>query len=114
MKGERGSVSFREPIILENAKPPTDPKTQKLRLELFDVDTTTADDLLGVAEVDVPTKYAENIGENDYDLFKPDGSKKIGTVTLDQMHFIKQKLRRYTGPCKCCCFCMEKGVVGGK
>lgn len=107
MKGEKGSISFREPIILENARP----GQSKLRIELYDVDTATADDFLGICEIDVPEYYSKSIGEKDYKFFTEDGSKQIAILALDQIHFIKQKLRMYRGPCKPCCCCLNTGIT---
>merc|ERR1712003_603477 len=90
LKGEKGTMSFKEPLILENAEPEAE---CKLSIEVWDVDTATADDMLAIAEVSVPAGYGDNVGE----------------LVIDQLHFIKQKVRRYMGPCKCCCCRLSTG-----
>eukprot|EP00484_Ammonia_sp_Unknown_P016967 CAMPEP_0197043998 /NCGR_PEP_ID=MMETSP1384-20130603/20157_1 /TAXON_ID=29189 /ORGANISM="Ammonia sp." /LENGTH=115 /DNA_ID=CAMNT_0042475379 /DNA_START=73 /DNA_END=416 /DNA_ORIENTATION=+ len=57
-KGEKGSIFFNEPLILENAEPNTE---EKLRIEVWDVDKATADDLLAYAEVPMPENYGGNV-----------------------------------------------------
>eukprot|EP01083_Nonionella_stella_P022789 63012_1 len=99
LKGEKGTMSFNEPIILENASPEPE---QKLVIEIWDVDGTTADDLLAIAEVEVPVNYGENYGERTIELKDPKAGTVCGALVVDQLHFIKQKVRRYMGPCKCC------------
>merc|ERR1719471_2043723 len=99
-------MSFKEPLILENASPEPE---QKLLIEVWDVDTTTSDDILATAEVTVPTEYGENVGEQTIELKNTEGSV-VGELVIDQLHFIKQKVRRYMGPCKCCCCCLNTGV----
>mmetsp|Transcript_5613 Transcript_5613/g.9412 ORF Transcript_5613/g.9412 Transcript_5613/m.9412 type:complete len:168 (+) Transcript_5613:140-643(+) len=108
LKDEKGTISFNEPIILENAKP--NPEA-KLIIEVWDVDTTTADDILAIGEMDVPQNYGENQGETRVELKSPSGGEIVGEILIDQLHFIKQKVRRYMGPCKCCCCCLDTGVV---
>jgi len=107
-KGEIKSVSFNEPLILEDVEP--DGGESKLEIEVWDVDTSTADDLLAVAELTLPDRYALNVGETTIALKHPSKGDIIGTLIVDQIHFVKQKVRRYMGPCKCCCCCLEKGV----
>ncbi|ETO13806.1 hypothetical protein RFI_23564 [Reticulomyxa filosa] len=101
LNGEKNTAAFDEPIILENAVPNT---TEKLHLTIFDRDTATADDVLASAEVTLPGDYGQNQGETQIPLMR--NGSQCGTITLDQVHFIKQKLIRYTGPCKCCCCCL--------
>jgi len=115
LKNETKSMSFKEALILENAKPATDEElkedtenTKKLVFEIWDADTVTKDDLLATAVMDVPKEYHENVGETTIDMVDNDG-KVVGKLTIDQVHFIKQKLRRYTGPCKCLCCCLDMG-----
>lgn len=110
LKGEKKTMSFNEPLILENARP-DESGEEKLIIEVWDVDTATADDLLAKAEMDVPTVYAENVGERKIELMDPKNGQIVGEMVVDQTHFIKQKVRRYMGPCKCCCCCLEQGVV---
>merc|ERR1712154_655182 len=107
LKGEKGTMSFKEPLILENATPEAE---QKLIIEVWDVDTSTADDMLALAEVNVPHEYGENVGEQTIELKDPNSGSVVGELVIDQLHFIKQKVRRYMGPCKCCCCCLETGV----
>jgi len=107
MKNETGSVAFREPIILENAEPTI---KQMLIIEVWDADTVTNDDLLGICEFKVPDVFAREIGETQCDIKSPNGDKVIGKLRISQIHFIKQKLRMYRGPCKPCCCCLETGV----
>jgi len=116
LKNETKSMSFKEPLILENASPPTKEELKedtedekKLVFEIWDADTVTKDDLLARAVVDVPERFGENIGETTVDMMDKDG-KLVGKLTIDQLHFIKQKLRRYNGACKCLCPCMSSGV----
>merc|ERR1712212_973172 len=81
--------------ILENAEPnPED----MLIIEVWDVDQTTADDLMAVAEIPVPTTYGENVGEQKIELKDPETKQVNGEMVIDQLHFIKQKVRRYMGP----------------
>jgi len=115
LKNETKSMSFKEPLILENAEPPTKEELQedtenekKLVFEIWDADSITADDLLATAVMEVPMEFGVNVGETTLDLMDKEG-KVVGKLTIDQLHFIKQKLRRYNGPCKCCCFCMASG-----
>jgi Ca2+-dependent lipid-binding protein len=98
---KKNSAAFDEAIILENATPIN---TDKLVLEVFDKDSVTSDDKLASAQIEMPKTYGENMGERTYDLMH--NGNKCGTITIDQVHFIKQKLIRYTGPCKCCCCCL--------
>eukprot|EP01083_Nonionella_stella_P284848 969699_1 len=106
LKGEKKTMSFNEPIILENASP--DPE-QKLIIEVWDVDSASADDLLAIAEIDVPINFGENYGERKVELKDSKTGEINGELVVDQLHFIKQKVRRYMGPCKCCCCCLETG-----
>ena len=108
LKNEKKTMSFGEPIILENATPDPD---AKLILEIWDVDTATADDLLGVAEMELPSGYGQNQGETTVQIRNPKNNDVCGEITVDQIHFIKQRVRRYMGPCKCCCCCLAQGVV---
>ena len=110
LKGEKKTMSFNEPLILENASVDESGES-KLIIEVWDVDTTTADDLLAIAEVDVPARYAENFGERRVELKDPKSGQINGEIVVDQLHFIKQKVRRYMGPCKCCCCCLAQGVT---
>eukprot|EP00483_Globobulimina_turgida_P008323 UN08340 len=108
LKGEKKTMFFGEPLILENASP--DPEC-KLILEIWDVDQASADDLLAIGEVDVPVNYGENYGERKVELKDPKSGDINGELTIEQLHFIKQKVKRYMGPCKCCCCCLERGVA---
>eukprot|EP00485_Elphidium_margaritaceum_P008172 CAMPEP_0202685860 /NCGR_PEP_ID=MMETSP1385-20130828/1696_1 /ASSEMBLY_ACC=CAM_ASM_000861 /TAXON_ID=933848 /ORGANISM="Elphidium margaritaceum" /LENGTH=170 /DNA_ID=CAMNT_0049340321 /DNA_START=110 /DNA_END=622 /DNA_ORIENTATION=- len=111
LNNEKKTMVFNEPIILENAAPNGDGEEDKLMIEVWDVDTATADDMLAVGELELPTQYGVSTEGINVDLKKPDGGGEvIGTLSLAQIHFIKQKLRRYMGPCKCCCCCLEKGI----
>ena len=58
--------------------------------------------------IPVPSKYAESIGEREYEI-KAVNHHCVGKIGIDQIHFIKQKVRRYRGPCKCLCCCLEDG-----
>jgi len=102
LKKEKSDAVFDEPLILEHCSPNA---TEKLHIEIYDEDTVTSDDKLASAEIDLPTAYAQNVGEKQYPLLH-DG-KDCGSITLDQIHFVHQKLIRYTGPCKCCCCCLD-------
>eukprot|EP01083_Nonionella_stella_P145787 457569_1 len=105
---EKKSMTFDEPLILENATPDVE---QKLLIEVWDVDTSSADDLLAIAEMEVPINYGENVAERRIELKDPQSGEINGEMLIDQVHFIKQKVARYMGPCKCCCCCLETGVV---
>merc|ERR1712083_366388 len=115
LKNETKSMSFKEPLILENAAPASKEELKedkenlkRLVFEIWDADTVTSDDLLAQAVVEVPAEYGTNIGETTVDMMDKDG-KVVGKLTIDQLHFIKQKLRRYNGPCKCLMCCMSSG-----
>ena len=102
LKNETASMSFKEPLILENASPPNENDLRasgdeyKLVIELWDADTVTGDDYKARAVVTVPTGYGDTIGETTVDLLDKD-NEVCGKLTVDQMHFIKQKLKRYGG-----------------
>eukprot|EP01084_Bolivina_argentea_P207376 353825_1 len=107
INNEVKSIAFNEPIIIENGRPST---TDELKIEVYDVDQCTADDLLGIAIIPLPVKYGENIGERQYDIKAPGYSTEtVGKIRIDHIHFIKQKIVRYMGPCKCFCCCLETG-----
>jgi len=101
LNGEKSTAAFDEAIILENAVPSGG--ADKLLIEVYDRDTATSDDKLATAEIELPPDYGQNHGEKAHPLHRE--GKECGTITLDQVHFIKQKLIRYTGPCKCFCCC---------
>eukprot|EP01083_Nonionella_stella_P083053 229469_1 len=99
------SVVLNEPIIIENGRPsPHD----TLRLQIFDVDQYSSDDLLGEVVVPLPEAYGEDIGEQRCDVTY--NGQVVAQISIDQIHFIKQKVRRYQGPCKCLCCCLEVGL----
>ena len=113
-KSERSTIAINEPIILENAKPSTK-NDESLLLQVWDVDTCTNDDLLGVATINLPVEYGRNFGEQEYEIRSPKNQAVVGIITIDQIHFIKQKTVRYMGPCKCCCCgCLELGSEGNE
>jgi hypothetical protein len=107
LANEKGSAMFREPLILENAEP--DPTGEsKLVIEIYDYDTITSDDFLAYCQVEIPTEYATNFDDRRIQLLSPNG-EECGTIVMDQIHFIKQKVRRYRGACKCLCCCLISG-----
>jgi len=96
---------FHEGLILNNCHPHND-GADTVTFELIDYDTITGDDVLGVCHIEPPTDYRLNMGEKKFKLIGKDGSV-IARLRVDQVHFIHEKLNRYTGPCKmlCCCCC---------
>lgn len=114
---ERGGITETEPIILENAEPDDKVANGTLVIQVWDSDNTSSDDFIAAARIeprdpnnnDIPLYYGQNLGERKYELWNnPEGMKgkgdMVGHITLDQIHFIKQKLMPYRG-CKfqCCC-----------
>eukprot|EP01083_Nonionella_stella_P038428 104556_1 len=111
VSNERGSIVFCEPIIIENGTPPE--PGDELRLIVYEVDHHSADDFLGEAIVKVPLRYGNelaNSSEQTCDVRR--GNEVVARITVDQLHFIKQKVRRYKGPCKCLCCCFHIGYDG--
>ena len=106
---EIATISINEPIILEDCKPSDD--DEMLRLEVYDVDNCTADDLLGIATIKLPTESGRNLGEQEHEIKSPKNNEIVGLISVDQIHFIQQKTVRYTGPCKTCCCCLELGTT---
>jgi len=107
LKDESGSVAFNEPLILEDASPATDEKQSELTMTLMDWDgTMTSDDFICEGKLKVPMAYEADVAQK-VSLIK--NGKEIGSVSVAQVHFIKQKVRRYTGACKVCCCCLNTG-----
>jgi len=96
---------FNKGLILNNCNPHTDGK-HTITFELIDYDSITGDDVLGVCHIEAPTAYGLTMNEKKFRLIGKDGDV-IGRLRVDQVHFIHEKLNRYTGPCKilCCCCC---------
>eukprot|EP00483_Globobulimina_turgida_P011225 UN11246 len=106
LNSELKTIAINEPLIIENGTPSSN---DELKVEIYDVDQCTPDDLLGIAMIQIPIKYGENIGEHQYDVKAPGNSQTVAKISIDQIHFIKQRLVRYKGPCKFCCCCLEVG-----
>jgi hypothetical protein len=112
-RNEAGTTAFDEPIILENARPAHDQKQNMLIVSVYDFDTMSGDDKLCEAYIPLPMDYGKTVGVQDHELKRngnpndPKMGETVGTITIEQIHFIKQKVRRYMGPCKpcfaCCC-----------
>jgi hypothetical protein len=79
-------------IILDNCYPNCD-GNETILMELIDYDMITRDDVLGVCHIEAPREYGRNMGEKKYRFFDSDG-KCVGTVTMDQIHFIKKNKKR--------------------
>lgn len=100
---------FEESLVLKSSKPSDN---DCVKIELVDYDNITGDDVLGVAHIQGPDKLNVCIGEKRFRLIGKNG-KSIGGVSIDQFHFLKQKVNKYDGPFKSCCclFCCQN--VGG-
>ena len=122
--GERGGVTETEPIILENASPDDPEASGKLIVQVWDADQTTGDDFLCAAcikprhpdDESMPLYYGQNLGEARYELWtnkegEQGKGEMAGHITLDQIHFIQQKLQPYRGCKGQCCCCDENQPV---
>jgi len=96
---------FNEGLILNNCYPSSN-GSKTITIELIDYDCITGDDVLGICHIEPPTSYGLNNDGKKYRLIGQDGSV-TARLKIDQLHFIHEKLNRYTGPCKilCCCCC---------
>lgn len=100
---------FEEGLIINNCYPHCE-GSHTLTFELIDHDTMTGDDVLGVCHIEVPTAYGLNMNEKKYKFIGKEGDV-IARLRIDQVHFIHEKLNKYTGPCKIfCCLCCNTGM----
>lgn len=96
---------FNECLVLKSSKPS---ENESVKIELIDFDHITGDDILGVCHIQGPDKLNHDISEKRFRLIGKEG-KAIGGISIDQFHFLKQKINKYDGPLKafCCLFCCQ-------
>ena len=121
---ERGGITETEPIILENAAPDDEAAKGTLIIQVWDHDATSRDDFLCAASLkpcspddqNIPLYYGQNLGETKLPLWtneegKHGVGKQVGHITIDQIHFIQQKLQPYRGCKGQCCCCDDNSPV---